>query len=165
MKRNLFVLFIASILLFSCSTDENNPDNETPENVLIGSWRATEFKAADSNNSNVNFGAEILANLTADQCYIITFTFNQDLTVTGDNAVNYVQINATPTGIDVPCPTQKDDLVGTYTYDGTTLTTVDDSGTTVVVKVSVDGNTMSADATDLDLPNFDADGEILFEKF
>ncbi|TMM58303.1 hypothetical protein FEE95_02420 [Maribacter algarum] len=165
MKCNLIALFVVSVLLFSCSKDENKTDEVTPENAIVGSWRATEFKAADPNSSNVNLGAEILANLTAEQCYIITFTFNSDMTLIGESGVNYLQINATPTGLEVPCPTQKDTESSTYTYDGTTLTTVDTDGVTVMVKVSIDGDTMSADATDLDIPNFDAAGEIIFEKF
>lgn len=165
MKRNIFTLFLASLLFFSCSKDENNQENTDPANAIVGSWRATEFKGADPNNSNVNLGAEILANLTAENCYIITFTFNEDLTLIAENAVDYLQINATATGLEVPCPTQKDTESSTYTYDGTTLTTVDTSGTTVMVKVTIDGNTMSADAADLDIPNFDGAGELIFERY
>ena len=165
MKPNVFILFLSAILFISCSTDENEQDDLDPVSAIVGSWRATEFKAADPNNSNVNLGADILERLTADECYIITFTFNQDLSLTGESGVNYLQINATATGLEVPCPTQKDTESSTYTYDGTTLTTVDADGVTVMVKVTIDGNTMSADATDLDIPNFDAAGEIIFEKF
>jgi len=166
MKRNVFIVFLTAILFISCSKDENNQvDAADPASAIIGSWRATEFVAADPNSSNVNLGAEILANLTAEQCYIITFTFNSDMTLIGESSVNYLQINATATGLEVPCPTQKDTESSTYTYDGTTLTTVDTDGVTVMVKVSIDGTTMSADAADLDIPNFDAAGEIIFEKF
>ena len=162
MKRNLFLLFISTTLLFSCSTDDNKQDDE---NAIVGSWRATEFKAANPNSSNVNFGAEILANLTAKECYILTFTFNQDLSVIAKNAADYLEINATATGISVPCPTQTDTETSTYTYNGTTLTTVDAEGAVVSVKVTIDGNIMSVDATDLDIPNFDGEGDLIFEKF
>ncbi|MEP3207845.1 MAG: lipocalin family protein [Maribacter sp.] len=165
MKRNVFILILTTILFISCSTDENEPAKVDPTSAILGSWRATEFKAADPNSSSVNLGAEILDKLTAEQCYIITFTFNSDMTLTGESGVNYLQINATATGLDVPCPTQRDTQSSTYTYDGTTLTTVDTDGVTVMVKVSIDGNTMTADAGDLDIPNFDGAGEIIFEKF
>ena len=164
MKCNLGILFIAVSLLFSCSTDENNEIDNADENPIEGTWRASEFQAADPNNSNVNLGAEILANLTAEECYILSFTFNKDLTLIAENAANYLEINATPTGLDVPCPTQKDTDMGTYTYDGATLTTVDQNGTTVTVKVTIDGNTMTADAADLNIPNFDGDGSLIFIK-
>jgi len=165
MKLNIFILFLVSILFFSCSKDADKQDDVNPANRILGSWRATEFKAADANSSNVNLGAEILDQLTAEECYILTFTFNEDLTLSAENAVNYLEINATATGLEVPCPAQKDTESSTYTYDGTTLTTVDMNGETVEVKVSVDGDTMSADATDLDIPNFDIAGEIVFKKF
>jgi len=164
MKRNLFLLFVSAILLFSCSKDENKQDDENDENAIVGSWQAREFRAADPNDSNVNFGAEILANLTAENCYILTFTFNQDLSLVANNSVNYLEINASPTGIVVPCPTQSDTETSTYTFDGTTLTTIDAEGSEVSVKVSINGSIMTADATDLNLPNFNGDGELIFEK-
>jgi len=164
MKRNLVFLFIVATLTFSCSKDENKNQETNPENAIVGSWRATEFKATDSNSSNVNLGAKILANLTAEDCYILTFTFSEDLSLIAENAVDYLEINATATGLEVLCPTQKDTEFSTYTYDGTTLTTVDAAGMVVTIKVAIDGNTMSADATDLDIPNFDGAGELIFEK-
>jgi len=165
MKRNIFILFIASLLCASCSTDGNQEDTIDPVSAILGSWRATEFIAADPNNSNVNLGAEILANLTAEECYIITFTFTSDMTLTGESGVNFLEINATPTGLDVPCPSQSETESSTYAYDGTTLTTINSDGETVMIGVSIDGNTMSADAADLDIPNFNGEGELIFEKF
>ena len=164
MKRNLFLLFISTTFLLSCSTDDNKLDDANDENQIVGSWQAREFKAADPNSSNVNFGAEILAKLTAEDCYILTFTFNEDLSLVAESGVNYLEISASPTGIVVPCPTQSDIETSTYTFDGTTLTTIDIDGAIVTVKVTIDGNIMSADATDLDLPNFDGEGELIFEK-
>lgn len=165
MKSNLAFILIATVFLFSCSTDDNKDDIEqTDENAIIGSWQAREFRANNPNSSNVNLGAEILANLTAEDCYILTFTFNQDLSLVSESAVNYLEINATATGLVVPCPTQSDTETSTYTFDGTTLTTIDSGGAVVEVRVSIDGDIMSADATDLDIPNFDGDGELIFEK-
>lgn len=160
MKRNLFLLFIVSTLLFSCSKDEN----EDSANLIVGTWRATEFQAADPNSSTLNFGAEILANLTAEECYVLTFAFNADLTVVVENAINYVVPDATPTGISVDCPTQKDTESSTYTYDGSVLTIVDQDGMTQLIKVTIDGNVMTVDATDLDVNNLDAAGSVIFSK-
>lgn len=160
MKRNLFLLFIVSTLLFSCSKDEN----EDSANLIVGTWRATEFQAADPNSSTLNFGAEILANLTAEECYVLTFAFNADLTVVVENAINYVVPDATPTGISVDCPTQKDTESSTYTYDGSVLTIVDQDGMTQSIKVTIDGNVMTVDATDLDVNNLDAAGSVIFSK-
>ncbi len=168
MKSNLFLALIYCALIFSCSTDDNKDDiqeNQTDENAIVGDWRASEFRAADQNSSNVNLGAEILANLTAEECYIITFTFNEDLSLVSENAVNYLQINATATGLEVPCPTQSDTETSTYTYDGEILTTVDQSGEELEINVSIEGDMMMVDATDLNLPNFNGEGSLIFEKF
>jgi len=165
MKHNLLLLLIVVTLSFSCSKDDTKSSDADPESAIVGSWQARQFKAADPNSSNVNIGAEILSNLTAEECYILTFTFNEDLSLIAESSINYLELNFSATGLEVPpCPTQSDTETSTYTYDGTTLTTVDTDGVIVMVKVNIDGNTMSADATDLDIPNFDGDGELIFEK-
>jgi len=140
-------------------------ESQTDEQAIEGSWRASEFRAANPNSSNVNLGAEILANLTAEDCYILTFTFNEDLTLIAESAVNYLEINATATGLEVPCPTQSDTESSTYTYDGEVLTTIDQNGEVLTVSVTIEGDIMTADATDLDIPNFDGEGSLIFEKF
>jgi len=166
MKRNLFILFISSFVLFSCSTDENNQDDiDDPSTAIIGSWRAIEFQAADPNNSTLNLGAEILNNLTAEECYILTFMFNSDLTVMVENAVNFVVPNATPTGISVECPTESDTESSTYMYDGTILTIVDQNGEMQSIQVTIEGDIMTVNATDLDVDNLNADGSVIFERF
>ena len=162
MKHNLFLLCIAATLLFSCSKDEEN--NVDGASTIIGAWRATEFQAADPNSATLNFGAEILANLTAEECYILTFAFNADLTVVVENAINYVVPNATATGISVDCPTEKDTESSTYTYDGSVLTIIDQDGVTQSIKVTISGDVMTVDATDLDVNNLDAAGSVIFRK-
>ncbi|MFS4493309.1 lipocalin family protein [Maribacter sp. 2308TA10-17] len=162
MKRNLLLLCLATTLIFSCSKDADA--NEENVNPIVGTWRATEFRAADPNNSTLNLGAEILANLTAEECYILTFMFNADLTVTVENAVNYVVPNATPTGLSVDCPTQKDTESSTYTYDGSVLTIVDQEGVSQSIKVTIEDNVMTVDATDLDVNNLNAAGSVIFTK-
>jgi hypothetical protein len=95
---------------------------------------------------------------------VITFTFNEDLSVVAENSVNYIEVNSTGTGLDIPCPTQKDTDNSTYTFDGRVLSIVDGQGMTVSTNVTFDGNTMAIDATGLDIPNFNASGELIFQK-
>jgi len=167
MKRNVFLFFIVNVFVFSCSTDQLKDAEETSinESAIVGAWRLTEFEAADMNSSTVNLGAEILDNLTADGCYILFFDFNQDLSVVATSGINYLEINATPSGLTVPCPSQTDKEEATYSYDGAILTTVDETGETSTVRLTISGNTMKANAKDLNIPNFDGDGLLVFEKY
>ena len=164
MRRNLLILFIVTTLLFSCSTDEDNTKESSPESAIVGNWHAVEFQAADPNNSTLNFGAEALEKLVEEECYILTFDFNADLTVIAENSVNYIVQNATTTGISVDCPTQTDIESSTYSYDGSVLTIVDQEGVTQKIKVTIEGDVMSVDATDLDVTNLDASGSLIFAK-
>ena len=157
---------MATALICSCSKDEDK-SNETDSSAIVGSWQATELKIDDQTASDdAKNGRDALNFLTAIDCYVITFTFNQDLTVVAENSVNYLSIgvNSSGTGLEIPCPTEKDTDNSTYTFDGTTLAILDSDGTIVTTNATVDGNTLTIDATGLDIPNFNASGELIFEK-
>ncbi len=165
MKSKILFMFLA-VLAGSCSNDKSN-DNAADANSIVGTWDATELKIDDSTASDdAKNGRDALAFLTARDCYVITFTFNEDLSVVAENSVNYLEfnVNASGTGIDIPCPTQKDTDNSTYTFDGRVLSIVDGQGMTVSTNVTFDGNTMAIDATGLDIPNFNASGELVFQK-
>ena len=154
-----------SPLLFSCSSDkdENNMDN--PLSSIVGTWDAIEL-VIDSGTASDEaiFGREILHFLTNRNCSIITLRFNENLTAEASNSANYVEVNATSSGLDIPCPNQSDVESSTYTYDGAVVSFVDLDGTTVNVDVSIADDVMTVDAADLEIPNFDESGELIFRK-
>ncbi len=161
MKPNLIVLILAAACLFSCSKDG---DNNT-SNPIVGTWFAAELQIDDATASDeAKNSRDALNFLTARQCYVIKFVFNQDLSVTAENSVNYIEVTTTSTGIDIPCPSQKDTDSSTYTYVGTTLSIVDSSGNTVTTTATVDGNTLTVDASGLDIPFFNDSGQLIFQR-
>lgn len=165
MKRNILFFFLASGLMFSCSKDDNNDVTETGLNAIVGQWQATELQIDNATASDdAKFGKQILDFLTERECFILTFDFKADLTVTAENSADYLSINATPTGLDVPCPTESDTDASTYTYDGSVLTTIDENGQTIMVDVTINGDTMTLDASDLDIDNFNDEGQLIFKK-
>lgn len=165
MLKNIFSSLIVVSLLFSCSSDkdENNMDNLP--SAIIGTWDATELVIDNNTASNdAKFGKQILDFLTNKDCYIITLQFNEDLTAEASNAANYVEVNATATGLDVPCPTESDSESSTYAFEGNVVSIVDVNGETINVDVSIQGDMMTVDAADLEIPNFDDSGELIFKK-
>lgn len=166
MKSKILLLVMATALICSCSKDDDK-SNESDANAIVGSWQATELRIDDQTASDdAKNGRDALDFLTARDCYVITFTFNQDLTVVAENSVNYLRpgVNAEGTGLDIPCPTEKDTDNSTYVYDGTTLSILDSDGQTVTTEATVDGDTLIIDASGLDIPNFNASGELVFER-
>ena len=160
---------MASALVLSCSKDDdgNNNNEATDESAILGIWDAVELQIDEATASDdAKNGRDALNFLTAKDCYVITFTFNENLTVVADNSVNYLQIgvNSQGTGLDIPCPTEKDTDNSTYTYDGKVLSILDDQGMTVNANATVDGTTLTVDATGLDIPNFNASGQLVFKK-
>jgi len=164
MKRNLLALFIVTALLFSCSSDK---DDTNQENDIIGSWELTALEIDDSTASDdEKFARDILSFLSALDCSLLTITFNADQTVITENSGNYLDINVITggTGLDVPCPTEKDTSVDSYLYEGGVLTYIDENEIETKVNVIISGNTMRVNAVELDFANFDDGGVLIFTK-
>ncbi|MBT8221897.1 MAG: lipocalin family protein [Eudoraea sp.] len=163
LRKTCFVIMTASLLLSCSSDDEKSAD----ANDILGTWDLTALQI-DENNATTDeeFGKEILDFLTDQQCYIITITFNEDLSVVTENSGNYLEINVNQggTGLDIPCPEQSDTDTSTYTFDGETLNYIDDSLETVTVTVQISGNTMTVNAVDFGVDNFDTGGKLVFTK-
>tara|TARA_R110000823_G_scaffold134311_1_gene263066 strand:- start:151 stop:657 length:507 start_codon:yes stop_codon:yes gene_type:complete len=165
-KHILFFLGMALVLI-SCSSDKNDSEAETQvaSTAILGTWDATELVIDDATASdNTKFAKGILDLLTDKDCYVVTLTFNEDLTASASNSANYVEVNATGTGLDIPCPTESDIESSTYTFDGTTVTTTKSNGEILSINVSIDGDIMTVDAADLEIPNFSDDGQMIFVK-
>jgi len=158
MKTKLIALFLASALIYSCSKNDDNP---TETNSIVGIWVATELKVDDATASDdVKNLRDGLAFLSSEDCAVVTFDFREDLTVVAENSINYIEI----TGLDIPCPTQKDTNTSTYTYDGTTLAIIDTMGVEVRANATVGGNLLTVDANGLDIPNLDVNGQVVFKR-
>lgn len=167
MYKHILSFIGMALVLISCSSDKNEDgvEAEVASTTIIGTWDATELEIDNETaNDDVKFGKQILDFLTNKDCYIITLQFNEDLTATASNSANYVEVNATATGLDIPCPTESDETESTYTFDGETVTTIDENGEELTIGVTIDGGVMTVDASDLDIPNFSEDGQLIFVK-
>ncbi len=165
MQRYSLLYVLAAFLIFSCSSDK--VEDVVDASSILGTWEATDLMINNETASDDAKNArDILNFLTAKDCYILSFTFKSDLTVTAQNSSNYVEIsvNSAGTGLEIPCPTESDTEASTYTFDGMVLTILDGNGETVNVDVTIDGDTMAVDAADLNIPNFNDSGELIFIK-
>ncbi len=172
MKKLILTLIAGATIAVSCSKDkivEELTDGligDEEANALVGVWELSEFKYdTQAGGTNVNLAEDILNKFKEENCVVVTFDFKEDGSLMIESGMNYLEINATPTGLQVPCPTQKDEETTTYTYEDGVLTFKDADGADVVVKATVDGDELTADASDLDLnENFNYDGDLIFVK-
>lgn len=165
MKRHSLLFTLGVFLVFSCSSDKDS--DMADANSIEGTWDATEFVIDDNTASDdAKNGRDILNFLTAKDCYILTFTFSNELSVTAKNSSNYVEIsvNSSGTGLEIPCPTESDIESRTYTFDGKVLVIDDGIGGIITVDVTIDGDTMTINAADLDIPNFNDGGQLVFVR-
>lgn len=167
MIKNILVFFGFTLIIVSCSSDKNEAamEEEVMLNAIVGTWDASELRIDNATASdNAKLAKGILDLLTDKDCYIVTLMFNEDLTAQASNSAGYVEINVTGSSLDVPCPTQFDVQNSTYTYDGNVVTTTDANGDIITIDVSIDGNIMTVDAADLEIPDFTDSGQLIFQK-
>lgn len=165
MKIKFLLFFLVTGLFFSCSSDSD--DDNSREDSIVGVWQAYELKVNNDTASDDEKNArDLLAFLTAKECYVLSFEFKQDLTVIIENSVPYLEIglNSEGTGFDIPCPTEKDTETTIYKYENGTLTYTDEDQQSVSVDVAIDGDVMTLDAADLDIPNLNAGGQLVFKR-
>ena len=155
-------LFIAT-LMFSCSSDKEG--GTTINNSIVGVWDATALNVdVNTASDEAIIGAQILELLSNDNCYIITLTFNEDLTAEARNGVAGAISSATfgAGGLVVPCPSDFEVLANTYTFSNGTVSFLNDDGETINVPVSINGDTMTVDAQSLQLPEVNEPGDLVF---
>ena len=165
-KRIVAILSVALISV-SCSSDKNEAEAEVvvSSEAILGTWDATELKIDNTTASdNSKFAKGVLDLLTEKECYIVTLQFNEDLTATATNSASYVELDVSGSNFNVPCPTESDEQSSTYTFDGTTVTTVDSDGKVLNIDVAISGDVMTVDATDLEIPNFSDEGQLIFVR-
>ena len=164
MKKTYLTILTMAFLVISCSSDKGNgPEVDTSANI-IGTWDATEFLVDENTASdNAIFAREALAYLTDQNCTIITLQFNADLTASATNSTDYLEIDTT-SGFDIPCPTTFETETSTYTYENNMVSFVNVNGEVVEVNVTIDGNTMLVDAADLQIPEFEEEGQLVFQR-
>lgn len=166
MQLRIGLLFLAAILIGSCSNDKEDGEMQTEQNPIVGEWQATELQINEQTASDeAKLGKLALDFLTARDCFILTFNFKADLTVTAEDSADYLPpVEEVIIGTDFNCPTESDITTSTYTYDGSVLTTIDENGQTLSINVTVDGDIMTVDATDLNIESFNAEGLLIFTR-
>jgi hypothetical protein len=134
---------------------------------ILGTWDLTALDIEPGTaTTEEEFGQQILDELTAAECYLVTLTFNEDLSLVTQDATNYLEIGVDiqGTGLEVSCPSQRDSYTTAYTYADGTLTFIDENQQTVSVNVDIVGEVMVISAQELDVENFNAGGELLFTR-
>ena len=157
------MLFAATALLFSCSSDKDDENNDS----IVGTWDLTAYEIDEMTaTDDQEFAQEILQFLSAIDCTILSYTFNEDGTVISTDSGDYLEINVNPggSGLDIPCPSESDVEDGTYTYENGLLTYIDEVEGNTEVEVEINGNTIRISASDLGIDNFEDGGTLVFTR-
>jgi len=137
MKKNLFTLLFAAVLISSCSSDDGDGSGSSS---IVGTWDAIELNLGesvdwdDNGTSSENLMDEI-------ECFAATATF----TAEGEYSSATTQINfdITETGYTITCGGAVP-ASGTYVLDGNTLIVTDDEdGETEEATYDISGETLT----------------------
>lgn len=153
-------------MMASCSTDGENNDNEMPDSSnLVGTWNMSDVRfEEDPDDTTLNLADEVVDFLYAQDCILVSFTFNADGNFTSSDKINYLEINAGPNGLDVPCPTESDVETATWVLVGDQLTIDDGNGSIETITIAFEGNnTLIISGDDIDANNY-AGAEAVFTR-
>nr|WP_298994480.1 lipocalin family protein [uncultured Allomuricauda sp.] len=151
------VLFLAVVALsFSCSNDADDNDAMNSENRLVGTWVLTDLRIDSGvDDDDLDFGKEIIAFLQGIDCDLITFTFNEDGTVTSVDRASFISINVGMNGLDIPCPTESDTENSVWSLEGNQLTFINENLEEETITIAFEGdNTLIIAGEDIDAQNF-----------
>ncbi len=164
MKNYIFPVIAAIVLFSACSTDGDDNNDETNESSsLVGTWNMTDVSFADTDDTTLILADEIVDELLAENCFLVSFTFNADGTATSEDKINYIEVNAGPTGLEVPCPTQSDVESTLWSLDGDQLTFINENQEEETITIELDGDTLIIAGEDIDEDNY-AGAEAIFTR-
>lgn len=162
MKKGIIAL-MAIVFLASCSTDSEN-DEMLETSALVGTWNMTDVRfQEDPNDTSLNLADEIVDQLVEEECFLVSFTFNADGSASGENKVNYIEINAGPTGLDVPCPEQSDIEATIWSLTGNQLTFINENQEEETITIQLEGNTLILAGDDINAENYTG-AEVVFTR-
>lgn len=157
--------FILAWLVFgalACSSDKE--DGAEDRASLVGHWNATAIVLDEGAGVEAMYAQQVLALLLAESCSVLQLDFNEDGTGSLRNATPYLEIDVSGTGIDMACPEQSDSDGFAYVYSDNELTLTDTDNGTVTLEAILDKDTLTLDATKLDIPDFNLAGRLVFER-
>lgn len=163
MKRTLLVLFMASAVIVSCSTDK---EDASSRDSLVGTWAMSSVipgNVADVDEAEMDYKTKPYIDLIASDCQLLVITFNEDGSQITENKVNYIMHDFDGEKIVFSCPTQKDTNSGSWSLDGNSLTITDKFGNEEQATVKMEGNTFSVSGDDLGDVNL-AETKVIFTK-
>jgi len=162
MKKGITAI-IALLFLVGCSTDSEN-DEMLETSALVGTWNMTDVRfEEDPNDTSLNLADEIVDQLVNENCFLVSFTFNADGTASADNKVNFIQVNAGPMGLDVPCPDQSDVETTTWSLVGDQLTFINEDLEEETITIQLEGNTLILAGDDINAENYTG-AEVVFTR-
>jgi hypothetical protein len=156
------IIMLGAVLFFTaCSTDNEN-DGELESSALVGTWNMTDVRFPDDpNDTSLNLADEIVDQLVQENCFLVSFTFNADGSVTSEDKVNFIEVNA-GMGLDVPCPDNSTVETAQWVLEGNQLTlTGADQEETITIDLS--SNTLIIAGEEINAQNY-AGAEAVFTK-
>ncbi|WP_047418911.1 lipocalin family protein [Cellulophaga sp. Hel_I_12] len=153
MKRIILAAMVCATLSLSCSEDKN--EDAMIASNLVGVWEFSELDTANA-TGNVNLINDILMNLVASGCDILSYDFKSDQTVTAsyrDFTETGRDVNLGGTGLLIECPSNVIMTSGVWELNGDQLSFIDTSGSIETVTIEIDGNTLTIPGEVLDEDN------------
>ncbi|NND14705.1 MAG: hypothetical protein HKN89_00095 [Eudoraea sp.] len=117
----------------------------------------------DPNDTTTNLADEIVNNLTDQDCSLVSFLFIDDGAMVVTDKISYLEINAAPSGLDVSCPTQRDNRAFFWELDGDRLTMIDENDILKTITIELENDTFITAGENINASNYTG-AEAVFTK-
>lgn len=148
------ILIICSLLIsMACSTDNEN-EEMMESSALVGTWNMTDVRfEEDPEDTSLNLADEIVDRLVQEECFLVSFTFNADGTVSSLDRVSFIEVNVGPMGLDVPCPEESLTETGQWVLEGDQLSLVGEEEEETI-EIQLEGDILIIAGEQIDAENF-----------
>lgn len=164
MKKNLFLSVFAALVVMACSNDEDDSGMDSlAVSPIVGTWLLTDVQIEEESSTQLNLFEEIVDELNAENCALLTFEFDAEGTVTATDKISYLEINGGLTGLDVSCPTESDMATSIWRLEGDQLTFINENAEEETITVQIEGDTMVIAGNEFDDENL-TEGTLTFTK-
>ncbi|WP_430906719.1 lipocalin family protein [Maribacter sp. 2-571] len=167
MKRIAYMFGMLSLLAVSCSDDDGNDGEETPQEAsLVGTWDFVALDATGVDEQQILLAEDVIEVLIQQNCDILTFTFADDQTVTADYR-DFTEtgrdVNPDGSGLLIECPEEVISSTSVWSLEGDQLTFVNGDLTEETVTIELTATQMIVPAEIVDEDNL-AGAKAIFER-
>ncbi|MEM8998850.1 MAG: hypothetical protein AAGB24_01185 [Bacteroidota bacterium] len=141
--------------------DDTGDDMDDGISLVGGTWALTDLEIDESiDDLDLDLADFVLESLVSEECYLLTFVFNDDGTMVSTDKLSYIEVD----GLSVSCPEGQDELMYEWMLEMDQLTLIDSGEQeTITILLNETGDMLTIAGADID-PTYEG-ANAIFTRF